>query len=375
MKKRICHITINEIDLERRIFNQIETARLSGYKVSVIALGKTGNTPRERKKGFILWKVRTKFHESGPLKYIIFNFKLFFVLLFIPVNLIHCHDLWPLPAAGLAALFKNTALVFDAHEYYGGLKIFEKRPLRKQLWMIMEWVTIPLVDVLLTVSQPLGELYKKRYPQLKRVEIIRNLPKYEIPNIQPDLKLRRNEEEKVVIFHGHFKPGRGLENLIVAVSKLENTRLVLVGGGELHKKLNELVNVLNLNSIVEFKDYINRDLLISHSAQADIGAVLFEPTSMNYSFALPNKFFEYIMAGIPILASNIITLKYYIDKYEVGRTVDPSKPDLIAEKINEMLQNREQLNIWKENCFNAATELNWEKESGKLAEIYEDIIF
>ncbi|MFC2088122.1 glycosyltransferase [Calditrichota bacterium] len=371
---RICHVTINEIDLERRIFNQIDTAKICGYKVLVFALGKPGNKHRERKRGFILWRVTTKFHEQGPLKYIVFNFKLFFLILFTPINIIHCHDLWPLPATALAALFKNSALIYDAHEYYSGLKIFKHRPFRKHLWMILEWLAIPVVDVLLTVSQPLGELYKKRYPQLKRVEIIRNLPKYEVPISTKEFNLKKNDE-KILIFHGHFKPGRGLENLVKAAGKVVNIRLLLVGGGEIFNELNELVQQLNLTDVVEFKDYINKDMLISHSAQTDIGVVLFEPTSQNYSFALPNKFFEYIMAGIPVLSSDITTLKHYVEKYEIGMTVDPAEPALIANTIEEMLQNKNQMIKWKENCLKAAKELNWEKESGKLAKIYDDVIF
>ena len=70
---RICHITINEIDLERRIFNQIETAKRCGHKVVVIASGKSGHKHRERMQGFVLWRIISKYHSGGVLKYIIFG--------------------------------------------------------------------------------------------------------------------------------------------------------------------------------------------------------------------------------------------------------------------------------------------------------------
>jgi len=224
--------------------------------------------------------------------------------------------------------------------------------------------------VLITISEPLGDLYKKRYPQLKKVEIIRNLLKYENPK-NPE-KFDNSKYSKTIIFHGHFKPGRGLEYLIKAMVKLSNIRLILVGGGELHTTLLNLVDKLSLNN-VEFVDYINHDQLISHAARADVGAVLFEATSLNYSFALPNKFFEYIMAGLPVLASNIETLKFYVDKLNIGRTVDPTNEEEIVKTIKEMIKNDSNLEMWKNNCLELAKELNWENESKKLKSIYDAI--
>jgi len=304
------------------------------------------------------------------LKFISFNIKLFFYILFKPIQIIHCHDLWPLPAAAFASLLKNCTLVYDAHEYYGGLNIFNKRPARKNIWMILEWLSIPLVDVLITVSEPLGELYKKRYPQLKMVDIIRNVPKYEQP--KKSEIFADSLFDHTVIFHGHFKPGRGLEKLVQAMKNVPHVKLIMVGGGELKDSLFNLVSDLSLKNI-EFVDYINQDELISHAAKADIGIVLFEPTSLNYSFALPNKFFEYAMAGLPILASNIETLKFYIEKYDIGKTVNPDNIEEISETLKVMLSNESNLKKWKSNCLEMAKECNWESETKKLENLYNEI--
>jgi glycosyltransferase involved in cell wall biosynthesis len=367
---RICHITINQIEFERRIHNQIETAINLGYKVLSVALGKPGDKHYEKKDGFLVKRIITRFHKKGPIKFISFNIKLFFYILFRPVQIIHCHDLWVLPSASFAALLKNCSLVYDAHEYYGGLNIFNNRPVRKNIWMILEWISIPLVDALVTVSEPLGEFYRKRYPKLHRVEIIKNVPKYE--KLERSEKFRSSVFTHTIIFHGHFKPGRGLEKLVKAMVNLPGVRLILVGGGELKNTLHALVNDLQLKNI-EFVDYINQNQLISHAAKADMGIVMFEPTSQNYSYALPNKFFEYIMAGLPVLTSNIETLKYYIDKYELGRTVDPGNVKEISNIINIMLSDNSNLQKWKSNCLQLARECNWENESKILENLYNEI--
>jgi glycosyltransferase involved in cell wall biosynthesis len=368
---RICHITINQIEFERRIHNQIETAKELGYKVLFVSLGKPGEKKCEKKNRILMKRIFSRFHEKGLLKFLSFNIKLFFYILFKPIQIIHCHDLWPLPAAAFASLLKNCSLVYDAHEYYGGLNIFNKRPARKNIWMIMEWLSIPLVNTLITVSEPLGELYRKRYPQLKKVDIIRNVPKFEEP--KKSEKFVDSLFKNTVIFHGHFKPGRGLQNLVQAMKNLPDVKLILVGGGELKDTLYSLDSDLKLNNI-EFVDYINQNELISHASMADIGIVLFESTSLNYSFALPNKFFEYAMAGLPILASNIETLKYYIEKYDVGKIVNPDNIEEISNTLKEMLSEEFNLKKWKSNCLQMAKECNWENESKKIVGIYDGCI-
>jgi len=94
---------------------------------------------------------------------------------------------------------------------------------------------------------------------------------------------------------------------------------------------------------------------------------------LNYSFALPNKFFEYAMAGLPILASNIETLEFYVEKYNVGKTVNPDNINEISHSLNEMLDEESNLKKWKSNCLQMAKECNWENESKKLENIYNEI--
>ncbi len=104
-----------------------------------------------------------------------------------------------------------------------------------------------------------------------------------------------------------------------------------------------------------------------------MGVVLFEPGSLNYASALPNKFFEYIMAGIPVLASQIKTFQDYIDKYQFGTTVDPKDVEEIAKTIQSMLADDERLERWRRNAKSASEKLNWDSEAKKMNKIYEEI--
>lgn len=368
---RIYHISMNPLRFERRVFNQAETAVGSGAQVTILGC-KDPDFDQKEYQRIQFYFVDSKF-KKGPLRFIFFNLAVFAFLLRKRSGIIHCHDLWPLPAAAAASLLKNMPLVYDAHEYYAGLKLFEHQKLKKLFWMVLEWLSIPVADVLLTVSEPLGDLYKKRYPQLSKTLIIRNMPRHEIPHGDDSLKNRRKNDLKIVVFHGHFKPGRGLVPLIQAFKFIAAADLYLIGGGELENELKNLVAKLNLSEKIHFIDYIENDKLISFIAGADIGTVLFEPDSINYSHALPNKFFECLMAGLPVLASNIDTLENYVNEFNIGLTVRPDDPKEIAQKISEMLKDEGKRTQWRENSLRAAKELNWERESEKLKDIYEQI--
>jgi glycosyltransferase involved in cell wall biosynthesis len=149
--------------------------------------------------------------------------------------------------------------------------------------------------------------------------------------------------------------------------------LVLIGGGELEDEIKNKVAKLNLHNKVILTGYIPTDQLIKTASCADLGVVLFEKTSLNYAFALPNKFFEYIMAGLPVLASNLETFEAYIKKFEVGLTVDPNDIENIGRSINLMLADESQIDRWREKAREASKVLNWENESKKLTKIYEKL--
>ncbi len=368
----LTQITINPIEYERRIINQAYTGIAGNFRVQVIALGRKGQLKEESAPFGDIYRIISPFARGGPFKFIHFNFQLIFLLWRKQTDIIHAHDLWVLPAAAFVAALKNIKLIYDAHEYYAGLEIFNRHPFRRRLWLITESFCVKFVTILLTVSEPLAEKYWLRYPRIPDCRVIRNLPVREVPAKEKAAPFPRPFKH-MLVYHGHLKPGRGLENLIQSMVYVEHTGLVIIGGGELLRKIEKFIDRLKIRKKVFILDYISLEKLISTSAQADIGIALFEKTSINYSYALPNKFFEYIMAGLPVLTSNIDTLTDYVKKYDLGRTVDPSDPVRIAEAIREMTDNPQSLKKWRNNALAAAKILNWDIESVKMLKIYEEL--
>jgi glycosyltransferase involved in cell wall biosynthesis len=144
-----------------------------------------------------------------------------------------------------------------------------------------------------------------------------------------------------------------------------------MGQGPLKLQLESLIEQYNLHDVVSFHPLVEKKKLLPILARADIGLSLIEDDCINRKYSLPNKFFELISAGIPVLASNIITQQMYVDKYDLGITVDPQKIETIAKAIQFMLRDENQRKIWTQNCLAAAKkDLNWEKESEKLKQCY-----
>jgi len=369
----ICHLTINPIDYERRIKNQAESSKKTGHRVWIVALGKPGDSSTVEQGGIPVRRLKIPFYKGGPLKFIHYNLKVFLLLVFKSLEVLHAHDLWVLPAVYSLRLFKNFRIIYDAHEYYEGLEIFNKNRIRKKFWLLIEKTVITYVDVLITVSEPIARLYKQKYPTLKYIEVIRNVPKKEVINNALISEKLPVTDKKIVVYQGHFKPGRGLLKLIEAMSDIDGVQLVLIGGGELEQEIRNKIKLLDIEKKISLPGYIPTNQLISTASKADLGVVLFEPTSLNYTYALPNKFFEYMMAGIPVLASNLETFEEYIKTYRTGVTVDPKNVQEITQTIKKMIADDEQLMEWRENSRQASNTLNWENESHKMKQIYEKI--
>ncbi|MCL4550864.1 MAG: glycosyltransferase, partial [Bacteroidetes bacterium] len=113
---------------------------------------------------------------------------------------------------------------------------------------------------------------------------------------------------------------------------------------------------------VYFEGTISQKELINYTAGGDIGLSLIENISVSYYHALPNKMFEYIMAGLPVLASDLPQMKKIIETYKVGECIKIENEDIIVTTLNDWTDNPGKLDTYRVNCAKAAEELNWQKE-------------
>jgi glycosyltransferase involved in cell wall biosynthesis len=219
-------------------------------------------------------------------------------------------------------------------------------------------------------------LYDKEYGT--GFQVIRNVPEVSMPFMdeKQDLRVRLNlpTDKKIIILQGAgINIQRGAEEAVEAMTYLNGAVLLIVGGGDVIDNLKQQVVESGLSNKVIFVAKQPVVSLRKYTAAADLGITLDKDTNINYRFSLPNKLFDYIQAGIPILASNLPEVRRVIETYQVGRISEDHNPKNIAKHIEEMLSDVDANAQWNVNLEKASKELNWEKEKEKLLRIFRAI--
>jgi glycosyltransferase involved in cell wall biosynthesis len=359
----------NDIFNDQRVLRTVQTLCGQGYAVRV--------TGRSRKSRHTIStypcpvkRFRLVF-QRGPLFYAEYNIRLLLHLLFVKNDIFLSCDLDTLVANFLAARLKRKPLVYDSHEFFTEVPELVGRPFTKRIWESIEKRILPHVRHSYTVSQPIADAYRMKYGI--RMEIICNYPVKRKHTGQPAFSLKKGHEY-IILYQGSVNLGRGLELAIKAMRYTDNARLVIIGDGDIMQRLKLLVAEEGLTDRVTFPGRIAMHDLFYLTIQADLGISLEEDLGLNYRYALPNKLFDYIQAGVPVLVSDLPEMATIVNQYGVGRTVSTTDPHVLAAGFNEMLAHSDDRVRWKANAIKASEELCWEKEEGKLVALFEKVI-
>ena len=308
---------------------------------------------------------------KGALFYAEFNLRLFFFLLFRKANLLLANDLDTLLPNFLISKLKGIGLVYDSHEYFTEVPELVNRKRVQKIWKTIEKNIFPKLKDVITVNDSIAGLYEKEYG-IKPV-VVRNVPFLRSSETQAVSRaaLGIPESKKILILQGSgINIHRGAEEMVEAMQYIEDAVLLIVGGGDVIGTLKDTVNKMSLSEKVIFKERQPYDKLMQYTALADLGLTLDKDTNLNYRYSLPNKLFDYIQAGTPVLASPLPEIKKIITAYDIGDFIPDHSPKHIAKKITEILSNQSLITKWKKNCNFAASQLNWEKEEKALQSVY-----
>lgn len=373
-----------------RVMRAARTLVEAGFAVTVVDIEWKRSEPPEENIGGIQVK-----HILAPNWYTARRFKPWFLiqaawlliratlhmLLHTSADVYHAHDANALPASYFAARLRRKPLIFDSHElplsnemesacWRGLIRLFSG------LLAIM----VPRCAGVITVSPPIAHDIHRRYAG-PGVTLIRNVPGYRAVLKSDRLRqyLGLGPAVRIALYQGVLQANRGLDRLIRAARFLKQDITIVLMGPDtegIQPHLETLISSEGVADRVKIVPPVPYANLLDWTASADIGLLIYAPDeSLNIKMCLPNKLFEYLMAGLPVLASQLDAVSDILSTYDVGQLVSSLAPADIGAAINTLCADGAAYARMRHNALVAAQQdLCWEKESQRLIHLYRQIL-
>jgi len=365
-QKIICTVT-NDLVYDQRMQRICTSLQKNKFNVELVGRVLKDSKPLQN---MIFQQTRLKcLFNKGFFFYAAINIRLFVYLLFNKFDIVCGCDLDTLPAAVLAAKIKRKKVVYDAHEYFPESPELVGKPFKQSVWYFMEKLLVPKVDALYTVTNSIAHIFKKKYNV--DCKLVRNLP---IKN-KSQISSRNNSglKSKVLLYQGAVNIGRGLNEMLLAMLKIENVEFHIAGDGDEMHVIQHAVKELNLENKVKLLGKKTPSELKEITQHAYIGVNLLENRGLSYYYSLGNKTFDYIHAGIPQI---IIGFPEYIElnkQYNIGVIVDELSVEKIYQAIMKLMNDETLYKQLQQNCLQAREKLCWQNEEKIMIEIFERI--
>ena len=360
--KRITISIANSFDEDRRMLRTVSALRARGFEMQVVDK-KTKINSSNKQKEIPVHHIST-WADKSVLFYFEFNIRLFFKLLRTPTDILLSVDSDTLLANTLISVIRQKPLVIDMHELFTEVPELAGQSFKKAIWRRVEKIGIARSKKRYTVSRTIADHYESRYG--RSFEVIRNVPLLADQNEQI-----KKSTQFTIAYVGAINMGRGLEQLIRVLQKIDDVDLMICGKGDLNLELRSLTEELNLTNRVHFSGWIEPKEIQHQLQKAHVGINLLDSTSQSYYLSLANKYFDYIHAGLPIISMNFPEYRYLNETCQTSILID----DLAEEKIIEaILTLKNETNIYfnlLNNCQTAKDQWNWQSESKRLLSIFD----
>jgi glycosyltransferase involved in cell wall biosynthesis len=371
--RKVIISVISDLVTDQRVHRTALSLNSKGLEVTLVGR-KMRNSAEIEQRPYRVKRFKLPF-EKGPLFYASYNIRLFFYLLFHRADVLVTNDLDTLLPNFIISRLKGSAIYYDSHEYFTEVPELISRPGVRKIWLSIEQFIFPKLKNVYTVNDSIAGIYKEKYNV--DVKVIRNLPirgKMEVPTLRrADFGLP--SDKTIFLFQGAgINVDRGAEEAIEAIAQVPNAALLFIGGGDVIQQLQQKVAAMKVNDNVYFIPKQPMEKLLAFTQLADIGLTLDKDTNLNYRYSLPNKLFDYIRAGLPVLATDLVEVRKIVDGYSIGKITNSCLPNDIASAMEAMIADRKSFALWKENLKIASLELCWEEEEKKLMEIFHEVI-
>jgi glycosyltransferase involved in cell wall biosynthesis len=379
IRNKVLSIVYNELTNDNRVINQALSLQQNGYDVTILAVLKDSNLPKnETVEGVKVIRVPLMYgnrlvYKIRVLRFFYHRVSLFLIYLRITTSnfdIIHCHDLNTLQFGARAKFLKprKLKLIYDAHEYET-----QRNGLHGWRWTyvkLKERFLIKFCDQVITVSPTIADEYVRLYG-IKKPEVILNCPILRTEEVIKKNLFREYfgipASKKIFLYQGYLYPGRGIEVILDAFNQLnlEEGVLVFMGEGTL---TDEIKKHDKYGESIFIHPFVSGDVLLVYTSSADCGIAFIEDISLSDRYCLPNKLFEYIAAGLPVISSGLPDLKKFINTYKVGTAAESNDVEGFIEAFNN-LPNLDSPEL-TEQILKTRALFNWGTQEKILLELY-----
>jgi glycogen(starch) synthase len=283
------------------------------------------------------------------------------------------HDLDALPAAWLARRRHGGRLLYDSHELFS--ERIAVSSAARPFWRAIERWLAPRADAVVTVGDGVAAELARRY-RMPSPTVVRNLPASAPADPADRSPLRAAlglaADARIALYLGGLQPGRGLEILVDVAARLAvGDVVVLMGPGhpDYVAALRERAARAGAAERLVLAPAVPTEDVVRWAAGADVGLALIQNVSLSYFLSLPNKLFEYVAAGLPVVASDFPELRGVVEGRGLGAVCAPDDPDAIARAIAWTLDDPDRHERLRAAARAAAAELTWDAESRVLVEL------
>jgi glycosyltransferase involved in cell wall biosynthesis len=398
--KKVAMFVWNDFLNDARVLKEAETLQANGCQVTVFALIKPEVTPAKEilGSGVVVRRVtkqpfQSKFLNKGASS--IYTPKLsvgsrvakftkpalilkvmsrsiahlvsMYKIIKSQPDVIHAHDANTLPTAWVASKLSRAKLIYDAHEVSTSREGYDG--LRGIIYHI-EKRLMPRVDGVITTTRMRAKFFQRCY-KIELPLILQNRPMLseveKTDRIRHELKL--TEEWPIVLYQGGLQQGRGLDLIIESAKDVKNAYFVFIGGGRMALELLELRDKLGLQDSVFFIDTVPLAQLPYYTASADIGLQVLENTCFNHFSTDSNKLFEYIQAGIPVVASDFPEIRKIVRDYEIGELISSGSAEDLALTLNKLVGSQDLMALYSKNAHKCKSSLSWQEQEHVLVDL------
>ena len=377
--RHVVMLVRNRYTHDTRVEKEVRTLVGAGYRVTVLADPAPGLPARETRDGATIERVDPRGRRVPGLRFLIHQLHLARRLRRHRPDILHAHDTNALRPVTFAAPTLRRPFVYDAHV------LWTERPRRErgrlywvlsQAWFrFVERVCIRRAAATITVSPPIVEHLRRRF-RLDRVALVANYPDPSGSVAQVDLRSlpggdALDPDRPIVLYLGGLMAGRGLEELIDAIGLVPEVQLALLGEGVHADRLRARVVERGLGDRIHFLPPVASNEVVAAAASADLGVSPIVDSCLNYRYSLPNKLFQYMAAGVPVVASDFPQVRDVVEGSGAGLVVDTADPRRVADGIRRVLADPVTARDMGARGRRAVAErFNWETSARSLRSVY-----